>query len=362
MYQEVRQAFIDMEAMFQLRDTQPAIVDSPDAVEYDPLTDGTTIEFNNVEFAYSASSSLEESIGASATSSTTTQPPTISTPTQTITNGQHTVIHEEQVSTSRPILRKTTFDIPQGKTIAIVGSSGCGKSTLLRMLYRFYAPDKGTIRIGGKDISAYTTESIRKAIAVVPQDVVLFNDSIGYNIQYGNLDAPWEDVVKAAKKAHLHEIIERLPNGYDTVVGERGLKMSGGEKQRVSLARAILKRSPILLCDEPTSALDMKTELDIMNNLKEIGRDTTCVIIAHRLSTIQDCDEIVVMDAGMVVERGSHDELARKRGRYWELLQYQRSHPLLDEEGEEDGRESANIVIEGLEVMNGDVANGVRTN
>jgi ABC-type multidrug transport system fused ATPase/permease subunit len=201
-------------------------------------------------------------------------------------------------------------------------------------LYRFYDPQGGRVRIGGRDMRDYTTESIRRAIAVVPQDVVLFNDSIGYNIHYGNLAASWEEVVEASRKAHLHDIIMRLPNGYDTVVGERGLKMSGGEKQRVSIARAILKRAPILLCDEPTSSLDSRTESDIMNNLKEIGndKDVTCVIVAHRLSTIVDCDSIVVMDGGRVIEQGSHDELMKARGRYSELVAFQRSHSSLSDE------------------------------
>jgi ABC-type multidrug transport system fused ATPase/permease subunit len=173
-------------------------------------------------------------------------------------------------------------------------------------------------------------------MAVVPQDVVLFNDTIGYNIHYGNLLATWEEVMDASKKARLHESILRLPNGYDTVVGERGLKLSGGEKQRVSLARAILKRSPILLCDEPTSSLDSHTESEIMSNLKEVGRDTTCLIIAHRLSTIQDCDEIVVMDSGRVIEQGSHDELmVLNGGRYRELVAVQRNYGTSSDE--EDG-------------------------
>ncbi|KAL7542829.1 hypothetical protein ACHAXR_012408 [Thalassiosira sp. AJA248-18] len=336
-YQEVRQAFIDMEAMFELRDTKPEIVDTPNAVEFDPVRDGTTIEFDSLEFGYRESAPSMAENGAAANgeaqileaASTTTA--TSTSTTISATNGekqQQHAQHEEQIATKRPILQRTTFTIPQGKTIAIVGSSGCGKSTLLRMIYRFYAPDNGSIRIGGRDVSEYTTESLRRAMAVVPQDVVLFNDSIGYNIHYGNLNASWEDVIDASKKAHLHDIITRMPNGYNTIVGERGLKMSGGEKQRVSLARAILKRAPILLCDEPTSSLDSHTELEIMNNLKEIGRDddTTCVIIAHRLSTIQDCDEIVVMDGGRVIERGSHDELMRFGGRYSELVAFQRSH------------------------------------
>jgi ABC-type transport system involved in Fe-S cluster assembly fused permease/ATPase subunit len=221
-YREVRQSLIDMEAMFALRDTKPAFVDKNNAVDYNPTKDGTQIDFQDLEFAYSSN--------------------------RQVADGKP----EEDFST-RPILRKTTFTIPQGKTIAVVGTSGCGKSTLIRMLYRFYKPDKGSIRIGGRDITDYTTESVRNAIAVVPQDIVLFNDTIGYNIHYGDLDASWDEVVEAAKKAHLHETISKLPNGYDTLVGERGLKLSGGEKQRVSLARAILKKAPILLCDEPVS-------------------------------------------------------------------------------------------------------------
>lgn len=300
-YREVQQSFVDMEAMFGLRDTKPAIVDSPNASKYDPSIDGTCIEFDELEFAYSTSSHPSKSSEES----------------------------NKRVDTKRPILKGTTLTIPQGKTVAIVGTSGCGKSTLLRLLYRFYTPDEGSIRIGGRDISDYTTESVRNAIAVVPQDVVLFNDTIGYNIHYGNLNASWDDVMEAAKKAHLHETIMKLPNGYDTLVGERGLKLSGGEKQRVSLARAILKNSPILLCDEPTSSLDSHTELEIMNNLKEVskGNDTTSLIIAHRLSTIQDCDAIAVMHEGKVVEYGTHDELMALGQRYKDLLMFQRSHP-----------------------------------
>ena len=212
----------------------------------------------------------------------------------------------------------------EGKTVALVGSSGCGKSTLLRMLYRFYEPNVGEITIGGKEIRDMTTDSVRKAIAVVPQDTVLFNETIGYNIHYGNLDSSLDEVIEAAKKAHIHETIMSFPDGYDTIVGERGMKLSGGEKQRVAIARAILKRAPILLCDEPTSSLDSHTEMDIMNNLKEIGKNNTTIIIAHRLSTIQDCDEIIVLHEGKVIERGSHTELLRKGSRYNELLTMQR--------------------------------------
>jgi ABC-type transport system involved in Fe-S cluster assembly fused permease/ATPase subunit len=303
-YREVQQSFVDMEAMFGLRDTKPAIVDSPNALKYDPSIDGTNIEFDELEFAYSTSSRPYKSPEKDEESNI-------------------------RVDTKRPILRGTTLSIPQGKTVAIVGSSGCGKSTLLRLLYRFYTPDKGSIRIGGKDMSEYTTESVRNAIAIVPQDVVLFNDTIGYNIHYGNLNASWDEVIEAARKAHLHETIAKLPNGYGTLVGERGLKLSGGEKQRVSLARAILKKAPILLCDEPTSSLDSHTELEIMNNLKEVskGSDTTSLIIAHRLSTIQDCDLIAVMHEGKVVEYGTHDELMALGKRYKDLLMFQRRHP-----------------------------------
>jgi ABC-type transport system involved in Fe-S cluster assembly fused permease/ATPase subunit len=182
-----------------------------------------------------------------------------------------------------------------------------------------------------------TTELIRRAIAVVPQDVALFNDSIGYNIHYGNLEVSWDEILDASRKAHLHDIIMRLPNGYDTIVGERGLKMSRGEKQRVSIARAILKRAPILLCDELTLILDSRTESEIMTNLKEIGNDedVTCVIVAHKLSTIVDCDSIVVMDGGRVVEQGSHDKLIGAGGRYSELVGFQRSHTSSSDE--EDG-------------------------
>lgn len=168
-----------------------------------------------------------------------------------------------------------------------------------------------------------TMESLRRSIAVVPQDTVLFHESIGYNIQYGDLDASWEEVVEAAKQAKIHDTIMSFPDGYDTVVGERGLKLSGGEKQRVAIARAILKNAPILLCDEPTSSLDSATEMDIMKNIKDIGKNTTTILIAHRLSTIHDCDKIVVLHEGKVMEHGTHDELLRLGGRYTDLLRLQ---------------------------------------
>jgi ABC-type multidrug transport system fused ATPase/permease subunit len=185
--------------------------------------------------------------------------------------------------------------------------------------------------LGNRDIKDLTTDSVRKAIAVVPQDTVLFNETISYNIGYGNLNASREEIISAAKKAHIHDTIMSFPDGYDTIVGERGMKLSGGEKQRVAIARAILKNAPILLCDEPTSSLDSHTEMDIMNNLKEIGKNNTTIIIAHRLSTIQDCDEIIVLDNGKVVERGTHEELLMTGGRYNQLLRMQQQMHLDDE-------------------------------
>jgi ABC-type transport system involved in Fe-S cluster assembly fused permease/ATPase subunit len=283
-YREIKQSLIDMEAMFQLADTKPSSIapDHESAREYNPLQMGHTIRFENVHFQYPSSQ-------------------------------------------DRAILKGATLEIPQGKTVAIVGSSGCGKSTILRLLYRFYDPQQGNITVGGYNVQTELTRaSLQKAIAVVPQDTVLFHESIYYNIHYGNLEATHEQVMEAARKAHLHDTIMQFPNQYDTIVGERGLKLSGGEKQRVAIARAILKpNAPILLCDEPTSSLDSQTEWDIMENLKQAAEGRTTLLIAHRLSTIQDCDEIWVMHEGQVVEHGTHTELVQKGGRYAELLQMQ---------------------------------------
>jgi ABC-type transport system involved in Fe-S cluster assembly fused permease/ATPase subunit len=315
-YREVRQSLIDMEQMFQLRDTKPQIQDKPNAIPYNPNTMGTTIRFEKVHFAYPSAS------GSSSASSTTS-----TTHTATTTTTKALALKP------RGILNGTTLEIPAGKTVAIVGSSGCGKSTILRLLYRFYDPDEGRITIGDVDVTDFTKESVQKAIAVVPQDVVLFHETIKYNIQYGNLSASWDQVVDAARKAKIHDAILRFPEGYDTIVGERGLKLSGGEKQRVSIARAILKDAPIFLCDEPTSSLDSETESDIMNNLKEVGKTRTTLIIAHRLSTVQDCDEIIVMDQGHVVERGTHESLLALGGRYTELQKMQQH---LDQNDDDD--------------------------
>jgi ATP-binding cassette, subfamily B (MDR/TAP), member 7 len=197
------------------------------------------------------------------------------------------------------------------------------------LLYRFYDPTNsdidngGNITLGGHSLKDLSLDSFRQQIAVVPQDTVLFRESIGYNIHYGNLKASWDDVVEAAKQAQIHNTIMSFPDGYDTIVGERGLKLSGGEKQRVAIARAILKQAPILFCDEPTSSLDTQTEQEIMTNIKAVGHDRTTVIIAHRLSTIQDCDEIIVLHHGKVAERGTHQELVELNGMYTLLLKMQ---------------------------------------
>lgn len=224
----------------------------------------------------------------------------------------------------RPILNDVDFAIPAGKTVAVVGSSGAGKSTLARLLFRFYDVGAGSIDIDGQDIRQVTQDSLRAAIGVVPQDTVLFNDTIYYNIAYGRPGASREEVIEAARAAHILGFIESLPKGWDTVVGERGLKLSGGEKQRVAIARTLLKNPVILILDEATSALDTRTEKAIQAELQEIARDRTTLIIAHRLSTVDEADEILVMEGGRIVERGRHPELLLKNGVYahmWALQQ-----------------------------------------
>src|SRR5215472_5973563 len=216
----------------------------------------------------------------------------------------------------RPILSDVDFRVPPGATIAIVGPSGAGKSTIARLLFRFYDVDGGAIEIDGQDIRSVTQQSLRRAIGVVPQDTVLFNDSIYYNIAYGRPGASRGDIEEAARHAHIHDFIVGLPDGYQTIVGERGLKLSGGEKQRVAIARVILKAPKILLFDEATSALDTKTEREIQASLAEVSADRTTLVIAHRLSTIVDADEILVLDRGRIVERGNHGVLLRRQGVY----------------------------------------------
>ena len=228
----------------------------------------------------------------------------------------------------RVILHGVDFTIPAGGTVAVVGHSGSGKSTLARLLYRFYDVDAGRITIEGVDLRDWTQDSVRAAIAIVPQDTVLFNDTIRYNIRYGRPDATDAEVEAAARAAHIHDFIQALPDGYDSPVGERGLKLSGGEKQRVAIARALLKDPAILIFDEATSALDSRSERAIQAELDRIQRGRTTLVIAHRLSTVMDADEILVMDQGRVVERGTHGQLLAQDGRYagmWRLQQSEKA-------------------------------------
>jgi ABC-type transport system involved in Fe-S cluster assembly fused permease/ATPase subunit len=271
-YRTIRQGIVDMAAMFALIDTPGEIVDAPGAP---PLRiDGAGVEFDNVIFGYD--------------------------PDRTILNG-------------------VSFAAAPGQTLAIVGPSGAGKSTIARLLYRFYDLQGGAIRIDGQDIRSVTQASLRAAIGIVPQDTVLFNDSIGYNIGYGREGASVEDITAATRGAALDDFIARLPQGYDTEVGERGLKLSGGEKQRVAIARTLVKNPPLLILDEATSALDSRTEDAIQETLDEIAEARTTIIIAHRLSTITGADKIVVLEAGRVAESGTHAQLLRKRGLYADM-------------------------------------------
>ena len=263
-YREIRQALIDMQVMFQLLSVKPVISSLPAAPPLNITNENASIHFSNVNFQYIP---------------------------------------------GQPILRDLSFSVPPGQSYAIVGGSGSGKSTIIRLLFRFFEPDSGSIRVGNEAISGVSLDSLRKQIAIVPQDSVLFHDTIKHNIGYGDLSAGVEKVEKAAKMAELHNSILEWPNGYNTQVGERGLKLSGGEKQRVAIARAILKNSPILVFDEATSSLDSITEQSIMRALGEATRGRTSVIIAHRLSTVVNCDKILVMERGEIAEMGTHAQL-----------------------------------------------------
>jgi len=280
-YREIRHALADMEKMFSLLHEHREIADAPDAKVLQ--VGSAEVRFEQVSFAYAP---------------------------------------------DRQILFDVSFAIPAGNTVAVVGSSGAGKSTLSRLLFRFYDVQQGRILINGQDIRGVTQTSLRAAIGIVPQDTVLFNDTIYYNIAYGRPDATREDIVAAAQAAHIHDFIESLPQGYDSMVGERGLKLSGGEKQRVAIARAILKNPAILIFDEATSALDSKSEKAIQAELRAIAKNRTTLVIAHRLSTVVDADQILVMDKGYIAERGTHRELLAQDKLYAQMwnLQKQEEH------------------------------------
>lgn len=271
-YREMRQSLVNMEELFRLMTTDTEIGDAPDAKPL--VVSGGTVKFEHVSFGYDV---------------------------------------------RRPILQDVSFTVPSGKTIAIVGPSGAGKSTISRLLFRFYEAGEGQVSIDGQDITHVTQASLRASIGIVPQDTVLFNDTIYYNIAYGNPLASPAEVEQAARLARIHDFIMLLPEGYQSMVGERGLKLSGGEKQRVAIARTILKNPQILLFDEATSALDSKTEQEIQASLYEISKSRTTLIIAHRLSTVVDADEIVVLEQGCIIERGSHSDLLRTQGKYAEM-------------------------------------------
>jgi ATP-binding cassette, subfamily B, heavy metal transporter len=278
-YREIKQSLTDMESMFALLDLNEEVKDAEDAAELSPGPG--EVVFKNVSFAYDK---------------------------------------------RRPILNDFSIEVPAGKKLAIVGASGAGKSTLSRLLFRFYDIDEGAILIDGDDIRNVTQKSVREAIGIVPQDTVLFNDTIYYNILYGKPDATREAVENAARLARIEDFILQSPDGYETMVGERGLKLSGGEKQRVAIARTILKDPRILLFDEATSALDTNTEREIQQSLKEVSTGKTTLVIAHRLSTVIDADEILVLQNGRVTERGQHDELLAQEGHYSEMwLKQQRN-------------------------------------
>jgi ATP-binding cassette subfamily B protein len=276
-YREIKQALIDIEKMFAILSRDPEIKDKPDAPAL--TVKAGAIRFENVTFAYEP---------------------------------------------DRPILKGISFEVPAGHTIAVVGPSGAGKSTLSRLLFRFYDITGGRILIDGQDIRDVTQNSLRQAIGVVPQDTVLFNDTIRYNIRYGRWEASDADVEEAARLARIDDFIRRSPKGYETEVGERGLKLSGGEKQRVAIARTILKAPPILVLDEATSALDSHTEKDIQDALDRVAQNRTTLVIAHRLSTIVGAEEIIVLDQGVIAERGTHAQLLRRGGLYASMWNRQR--------------------------------------
>jgi len=279
-YREIKQALTDMEKMFALLDIQPEVQDSAEARAINDIKGA--IAFENVAFRYEV---------------------------------------------NRPILGGVSFTIEPGQTVAVVGPTGAGKSTLSRILFRFYNIASGCVRVDGHDITEITQDSLRRTIGIVPQDTVLFNDTIGYNIGYAQPEATQGEIENAARDAQIHDFITALPAGYDTLVGERGLKLSGGEKQRVAIARTLLKNPAILILDEATSALDSVTERDIQTALDIASKDRTTLVIAHRLSTIIGADKIIVMEAGRIAEQGTHSELLKKQGLYSRLWEQQENMP-----------------------------------
>jgi ABC-type transport system involved in Fe-S cluster assembly fused permease/ATPase subunit len=295
-YREIKQSLTDLEKMFSLMEREREIADAPDARPLQLASDGSdaSVRFEGVRFSY-------DPAGSRAAAGTA----------------------------ARTILHDISFEIPAGKTVAVVGPSGSGKSTLARLLFRFYdvgphSGGAGRITIAGQDIRAVTQSSLRQAIGIVPQDTVLFNDTVEYNIAYGRPGASRTEVESAAKAAHIHAFIAASPRGYETMVGERGLKLSGGEKQRVAIARTLLKNPPVMIFDEATSALDSANERAIQAELQGVSRNKTTLVIAHRLSTVVEAHEILVMDAGRIIERGTHSELLAANGRYasmWALQQ-----------------------------------------
>ena len=274
-YWEIRQALTDMENMFSLLEVSQI---SKDDLEDIPQSNVAEIRFDKVSFDYDI---------------------------------------------RRTIIKNISFIVPDGKKVALVGPTGSGKSTISRLLFKFYDPKEGGVYINNININKISQESLRKMIGVVPQDTVLFNDTIYYNIAYGNTDASKEEVIVAAKNADIHNFISTLPDGYETIVGERGLKLSGGEKQRVAIARTILKNPKIFFFDEATSALDSSTEKEIQKNLESVSKDKTTLIIAHRLSTAANADNIIVLDKGIIIEQGTHKSLLFEKGKYFEMWEKQ---------------------------------------